>query len=96
MLLGVEWSELWSLESDLQEVMGKEEEEKGGVRGKRLPFIPFSQRAQRRTCPMTSWQTQLPGPNLCRPHLLSPMTPPQQANAMLSCSSLSARLVLGR
>jgi len=43
MLLEVEGSEVWSLESGsgLQEVMRKEEGEKGGVRGKRLPFIPF-------------------------------------------------------
>ena len=86
-------SECGRLKSDAQEVMGKEEGEKGGLEEKGPPFIPFPV-GPSASCPMTSWQSHRPGPDLSRSYLISQATPLKQTNMILWSSSWSEKLVL--
>jgi hypothetical protein len=63
------------LRSDGEEVMEKEEGEKGGLLENELPFIPFASGSPA-SCLMMSWQSHRPGPSLSRSYLIFQPTPP--------------------
>ncbi|KAF7510145.1 hypothetical protein GJ744_007044 [Endocarpon pusillum] len=81
------------LKTDTEEVMEKEEGEKGARQEKELPFIPFPSGSG---CQLSHDELAIspsrPGPIASVTHPSA--TPLQQANMIQQCCSLSKRLVL--